>query len=100
MSAVDRDKSSIPPATAGAPDDAAARPSRRQLLYGAGAGLGLAALAPVLRPAGHLQGAAAGEGARVAAHAAADRSLDFGLDWKFVLVNPNGTNDPTGAYTR
>src|SRR5947199_299039 len=40
-----------------------------------------------------------GERARVAARAAAERSLDFGLDWKFVLVNPNGTNDPTGAYT-
>ena len=78
-----------------APDDAAARPSRRQVLYGAGASLGLAALAPVLgtgsRPAGH--------GSRVAARAAADRYLDFGQDWKFVLVNPNGTNDPTGAYT-
>jgi len=34
----------------------------------------------------------------VAARAAADRCLDFGQDWKFVLVNPNGTNDPTGAY--
>jgi beta-galactosidase len=34
----------------------------------------------------------------VTARAAADRCLDFGQDWKFVLVNPNGTNDPTGAY--
>jgi beta-galactosidase len=36
---------------------------------------------------------------RVTARAAGDRSLDLGQDWKFVLVNPNGTNDPTGAYT-
>ncbi len=87
MTAVDRDQSNHLPA---APGDAPAQPSRRQLLYGAGAGLGLAALAPVLRP-GSLR-------ARVAARAAADRCLDFGQDWKFVLVNPNGTNDPTGAY--
>src|SRR5580704_6291125 len=89
--AVDRDQSNHLPA---APGGAAAQPSRRQLLYGAGAGLGLAALAPVLRPGRR----PAGEGARVAARAAADRCLDFGQDWKFVLVNPNGTNDPTGAY--
>src|SRR3989304_9300237 len=26
------------------------------------------------------------------------RSLDFGKDWKFVLVNPGGIDDPTGEY--
>ena len=26
------------------------------------------------------------------------RSLDFGKDWKFVLVNPSGIKDPTGEY--
>src|SRR5438105_15899063 len=93
--AVDRDQSNNP----GTPGAAAAQPSRRQLLDGAGAGLGLAAAAPVLRPASHLGGAGDGKGARVAARAAADRCLDFGQDWKFVLVNPNGTDDPTGAYT-
>ena len=73
----------------------AARPSRRQVLRGAGAGLGAAALAPML---GRWPGYPAAAGTRVAARAAADRCLDFGQDWKFVLVNPNGTNDPTGAY--
>jgi hypothetical protein len=77
--------------------DAVAQPSRRQVLYSAGAGLGLAALAPVLRPGSRPAGAT-GKGARVAARATADRCMDFGQDWKFVLVNPNVTNDPTGAY--
>jgi beta-galactosidase len=27
------------------------------------------------------------------------RSFDFDQDWKFVLVNPDGITDPTGAYT-
>jgi len=93
------DRAMADPAAGDAPAGAAARPSRRQLLYGAGAGLGLAALAPVPRPASHLGGAVRGGGARVAARAAADRCLDFGHDWKFVLVNPNGTSDPTGACT-
>jgi beta-galactosidase len=98
VNAVDGDKAGCLPAAANgqaadarAAHDPAGQPSRRQVLYGAGASLGLAALAPVLgrgnRPAG-----------RVTARAAAGRSLDFGQDWKFVLVNPNGTNDPTGAY--
>jgi beta-galactosidase len=26
------------------------------------------------------------------------RSLDFGKDWKFMLVNPGGIDDPTGEY--
>ena len=85
---MDGDKTDRLPAAA---DDQASRPSRRQVLYGAGAGLGLAALAPVL-------GRERGPVGRVTARAAAGRSMDFGQDWKFVLVNPNGTNDPTGAY--
>lgn len=27
-----------------------------------------------------------------------NRSLDFGEDWKFILVNPSGIKDPTGEY--
>jgi beta-galactosidase len=73
---------------------AADRPSRRDLLRGAGAGLGVAAFAPVFR---------AGDGAvqapaRLTARASGARSVDFGRDWKFVLVNPDGITDPTGAY--
>ena len=68
-------------------------PSRRQVLRGAGAGLGAVALAPVLgatdRPA---------DAARLTARAAPDRVTDFGQDWKFALVNPYGITDPTGAY--
>ncbi len=69
-------------------------PSRRQLLRGAGAGLGAVALAPML---GHGSRPADARD-RVTARAAGDRSLDLAQDWKFVLVNPNGTTDPTGAY--
>jgi beta-galactosidase len=71
----------------------ASGPSRRQVLRGAGAGLGAAALAPVLAagPAGAAQ-------ARLTARAAANRITDFGQGWKFALVNPDGTTDPTGAY--
>ncbi|HEY7432486.1 MAG TPA: glycoside hydrolase family 2 TIM barrel-domain containing protein [Streptosporangiaceae bacterium] len=69
-------------------------PSRRQLLRGAGAGLGAVALAPMLgrgsRPADARD--------RVTARVAGDRALDLAQDWKFVLVNPDGTTDPTGAY--
>jgi beta-galactosidase len=69
-------------------------PSRRQLLRGAGMGLGVAALAPVFGVAG-----AAGQAqARQLARVSGTRSTDFGLDWKFVLVNPDGITDPTGAY--
>ncbi|HSZ30057.1 MAG TPA: glycoside hydrolase family 2 TIM barrel-domain containing protein, partial [Pseudonocardiaceae bacterium] len=32
------------------------------------------------------------------ARAAANRLTDFGQDWKFALVNPDGITDPTGAY--
>src|ERR1700722_13173903 len=68
-------------------------PSRRQVLRGAGAGLGAVALAPVLgasdRPA---------DAARLAARAAPGRVTGFGQDWKFALVNPYGITDPSGAY--
>src|SRR5580698_2881521 len=71
----------------------ASGPSRRQVLRGAGAGLGAAALAPVLaaRPADAAQ-------ARLTARAAANRVTDFGQGWRFALVNPDGITDPTGAY--
>jgi beta-galactosidase len=72
----------------------AVRPTRRQVLRGAGAGLGAAALAPFLG----LAGRPADARDRVTARLAGDRSLDFGQDWKFVLVNPDGVTDPTGAY--
>ena len=70
----------------------ASGPSRRQILRGAGAGLGAVALAPVLA-AGPAQ-------ARLTARAAANRIriTDFGQSWKFALVNPDGITDPTGAY--
>ena len=71
-------------------------PSRRQVLRGAGAGLGAAALAPVLgageRPADAAR-------IRLTARSAPDRVTDFGQDWKFALVNPYGITDPSGAYT-
>ena len=70
-------------------------PSRRQVLRGAAAGLGAAALVPVLGMAG----SPASAQARVTARASGSRSTDFGQDWKFVLVNPEGITDPTGAYS-
>jgi beta-galactosidase len=70
-------------------------PSRRQVLRGAAAGLGAAALAPVLGMAG----SPASAQARVTARASGSRSTDFGQDWKFALVNPEGITDPTGAYS-
>jgi beta-galactosidase len=77
-----------------ASSEATAGPTRRQVLRGAGAGLGAAALAPALG----LAGRPADARDRVTARMSGDRSLDFGQDWKFVLVNPNGVTDPTGAY--
>jgi Glycosyl hydrolases family 2, sugar binding domain len=71
-------------------------PSRRQVLRGAGAGLGAAALAPVLAAGGRPADAATRT--RLAARAAANRITDFGQGWKFALVNPDGITDPTGAY--
>ena len=72
-------------------------PSRRQILRGAGAGLGAAALAPVL--AAPARAAVRGVGAADAAEPdPGSRSFDFDQDWKFVLVNPDGITDPTGAY--
>jgi beta-galactosidase len=83
--------------------------SRRQMLYGAGAGLGAAMLGPILAPPGHPQAAAPGAAAGVsdvlaeAVHAeavagAGSRSLGFGQGWKFALVSTTGITDPTGAY--
>ncbi|HUY52856.1 MAG TPA: glycoside hydrolase family 2 TIM barrel-domain containing protein [Streptosporangiaceae bacterium] len=72
----------------------AATPSRRQVLRGAGAGLGAVALAPVIG----LQGHPADASTRVTARASGSRSTDFGQGWKFALVNPSGITDPTGAY--
>jgi beta-galactosidase len=80
-----------PPAGSSGP---AAQPSRRQVLRGAGVGLGAVALAPVL--GGAARPADARD--RVTARRMGDRSLDFGQDWKFVLVNPAGVTDPTGAF--
>jgi beta-galactosidase len=69
-------------------------PSRRQVLRGAGTSLGAAALAPVFaRTAGAAQTAAPAP-----AGAAAGRSVDLDQNWRFVLVNPDGVTDPTGAY--
>ena len=68
------------------------RPSRRQILRGAGAGLGAAALGPVLGSS------AAGASTRLTARASGSRVTDFGQGWKFALVNPYGITDPTGAY--
>jgi beta-galactosidase len=70
-------------------------PSRRQVLRGAAAGLGAVALAPVLG----MPGSPASAQARVTARASGSRATDFGQDWKFVLVNPEGITDPTGAYS-
>src|SRR5579872_4248179 len=70
------------------------RPSRREVLGGVGAGLGAAALitmaGPAVRASAALAAAAAGPNAR---------SLNFNQGWKFVLVNAQGTTDPTGAYS-
>ena len=70
-------------------------PSRRQMLRGAGAGLGVAALAPVLGLGGRPAGA---DRARLTARAAGGRVTDFGQGWKFALVNPYGITDPGGTY--
>jgi beta-galactosidase len=87
MDADQRNHTALPPHASG--------PSRRQVLRGAGAGLGAVALAPVLT-AGQPAGAATRT--RLTARAAANRLTDFGQDWKFALVNPDGITDPTGAY--
>ena len=78
-----------------APPPHASGPSRRQVLQGAGAGLGAAALAPVLGLGAWPADAAQ---ARLTARAAANRITDFGPGWRFALVNPDGITDPTGAY--
>ena len=75
------------------PEPPRSRPSRREVLGGVGAGLGAAALitmaGPAVRASAALAAAAAGPNAR---------SLNFNQGWKFVLVNAEGTTDPTGAY--
>src|SRR5437868_4689029 len=63
-------------------------PSRRQVLRGAGAGLGAAALGSVLMSAAGAEAAGAPD----------SRSVDFGQGWRFVLVNADGVTDPTGKY--
>jgi beta-galactosidase len=70
-------------------------PSRRQVLRGAGASLGAAALTPVFPRTARAAGAQA-----VGGQAAPDsgRFTDLDRDWKFALVNPDGITDPTGAY--
>ncbi len=71
-------------------------PSRRQVLRGAGAGLGAAALGSALA----IPARAAIRGTDAPAAPVPDaRSYDFDQDWRFVLVNANGVTDPTGAYT-
>ena len=79
---------------AAGPATQADAPTRRDLLRAAGAGLGAVALAPLFGRAG-----ATGEAqTRLTARASGTRSTDFGQDWKFILVNPDGITDPTGAY--
>lgn len=75
------------------PARGSAGPSRRQVLRRASAGLGAAALAPVLGMTGRTAGA---EAAPITD--AGSRSVAFGEAWKFALVNPDGITDPTGAY--
>jgi len=93
---MDQDKISHPaqPQQAAAHSDAPGRPSRRQVLRGAGAGLGAVALAPMLG----LAGRPTDPRGRVTARVSGNRSTDFDQDWKFALVNPDGITDPTGAY--
>src|SRR6266700_6618849 len=100
---MDQDKISRPaqPLQATTHGDEPGTPSRRQVLRGAGAGLGAAALAPVLGLAGSPggpRGRPTDPRGRVTARVSGNRSTDFGQDWKFVLVNPADITDPTGAY--
>ena len=71
-------------ATATVSGPAGTRPTRRQVLRGAGTGLGAAALAPVLGRSGSTAAAST----RPAALAAGNRAVDFGQGWKFALVKP------------
>lgn len=79
--------------------------SRRQVLRGSGSALGAVALGTALAPQALAASgtAAARQAIRGVTADAPDpepgaRSLDFGQDWKFVLVNAEGIADPTGAY--
>jgi beta-galactosidase len=73
-----------------------AQPTRRQVLRGAGAGVGAAALAPALASPALAGTQVARQGGPQAEPTG--RSLDFNLGWKFALVTANGVTDPTGAY--
>lgn len=68
-------------------------PTRRQVLRGAGAGLGTIAVARIVAVTG--QGTAA---LADTAQGGAGRAVDFGDGWRFALVNPDGVTDPTGGY--
>lgn len=70
--------------------------SRRQVLRGAGAGLGAAALGSALATPARaaIRGTDAPPGPVPDA-----RSYDFDQDWRFVLVNADAVTDPTGAYS-
>ena len=86
MGAMDRDLT--PPVPSAEPGG----PSRRQVLLGAGAGLGAAALGPA-------SAASAGTTQAPASQlAAGGRSYSFDQGWRFVLVSSAGVTDPTGAY--
>ena len=93
---MDQDKISYPaqPRQAAAHGNEPGRPSRRQVLQGAGAGLSAVAVAPLLG----VTGRPSDPRGRVTARVSGNRSWDFDQDWKFVLVNPAGITDPTGAY--
>jgi beta-galactosidase len=86
-----------------------ALPSLLSVLVAASAG-GLAVVDPAaaaelgLRPAGPVQGAAplpvpAAAAGPAGSPQATGRALSLAEGWKFVLVNPAGVTDPTGAYT-
>ncbi|MGH3319058.1 MAG: DUF4982 domain-containing protein [Streptosporangiaceae bacterium] len=62
------------------------------MLRVAGVGLGTAAVARTVGLRG------AGADAPAATTSGGTRSVNFGADWKFVLVNPDGVTDPTGRY--
>ncbi len=62
------------------------RPTRRQVLGGIGAGLGAAAMASVLAPAARAAQAVTGD--------AVSRSNDFGVGWRFALLDAAGAAAP------
>jgi beta-galactosidase len=66
-------------------------PSRRDVLRG-GTALGAVGAVGALAVRPPIRGTAND-------HVPVAREYDFDLDWKFVLVNPDGITDPTGRYT-